>query len=322
MTVSLITPAPRDSRAGNRTTAVRWARILRSQGHRVTVGQHYRDEPADPPDLMIALHAYRSAGSIQRFRELHPGLPLIVALTGTDIYHFIHTEPKTLRSMELADRLVGLHEAVLDAIPERLHAKLRVIFQSARPQRRRPPSTRYFDACVIGHLREEKDPLRTALAARLLPPQSRIRVTHLGRALDGGWEQAAREEMAANPRYRWLGELPHWRVRETLGASRLMVLTSKMEGGANVVSEAVVAGTPVISSLIPGSLGLLGKDYPGYFPAGDAESLARLLLQAEQEPAFYVLLQKRCNARRYLFVPEREAASWQDLLLELGVPPA
>jgi putative glycosyltransferase (TIGR04348 family) len=312
--VSLITPAPRDSRAGNRTTAVRWARILRSQGHRVAVGQHYRDEAAD---LMIALHAYRSAASIQRFRELNPGLPLIVALTGTDIYHFIHTEPTTLRSMELADRLVGLHEAVLDAIPERLHAKLRVIFQSARPLRRSQLSVRHFDACVIGHLREEKDPLRAALAARLLPAKSRVRVTHLGRALDSGWEQAAREEMAANPRYRWLGELPHWRVRQCLGSSRLMVLTSKMEGGANVVSEAVAAGTPVISSLIPGSIGLLGKDYPGYFPAGDAEALARLLFQAEQEPAFYALLQMHCDARRFLFSPEREAASWQDLLREL-----
>jgi putative glycosyltransferase (TIGR04348 family) len=317
--VSLITPAPRDSRAGNRTTAVRWARILRSQGHRVAVGQHYRDEAAD---LMIALHAYRSAASIQRFRELNPGLPLIVALTGTDIYHFIHTEPKTLRSMELADRLVGLHDAVLDAIPERLHAKLRVIFQSARPLRRSQLSARQFDVCVIGHLREEKDPLRAALAARMLPAQSRIRVTHLGRALDSGWEQAAREEMAANPRYRWLGGLPHWRVRQILGSSRLMVLTSKMEGGANVVSEAVAAGTPVISSLIPGSIGLLGKDYPGYFPAGDAEALARLLLRAEQEPGFYALLQKHCDARRSLFLPEREAAGWQDLLRELGVLPA
>ena len=318
MKVRLITPAPRDSRAGNRTTAVRWARILRSQGHRVTVGQHYRDEPAD---LMIALHAYRSAASIRRFRDLNPGLPLIVALTGTDIYHFIHTEPETLRSMELADRLVGLHEAVLNAIPERLHAKLRVIFQSARPLRRRPPSTRHFDVCVIGHLREEKDPLRAALAARLLPAKSRVRVTHLGRALDSGWEQAAREEVTANPRYRWLGELPHWRVRQILGSSRLMVLTSKMEGGANVVSEAVVAGTPVISSPIPGSIGLLGKDYPGYFPAGDAEALARLLLRAEQKPAFYALLQKHCDARRFLFSPEREAASWRDLLRELGAVP-
>ena len=182
MKISLITPAPRQSRAGNRTTAIRWARILRGLGHRVHIGVEYEDATAD---LMVALHAWRSAQSIERFRARFPDHPLVVALTGTDIYSFIHSHPdETLRSLELADVLVGLHELVPAAIPQRYHNKLRIIYQSVPPiGERRPPLRNWFEILVIGHLREEKDPLRTAEAARLLPENSRIRVVHLRQGL-------------------------------------------------------------------------------------------------------------------------------------------
>jgi hypothetical protein len=171
----------------------------------VYVSEHYRDEPAD---LMVALHAYRSAESIRRFHRLHPGVPLIVALTGTDIYHFIHTEASTRESMELAHRLVGLHQAVCDAVPPSLHHKLHVIFQSAQPlPRRYPPVRGAFEVCVIGHLREEKDPLRTALAARRLPASSRVRVAHVGKTLNPEWRHRRGRKCWPTP-YRWLGEVP------------------------------------------------------------------------------------------------------------------
>src|SRR5919198_6321406 len=125
MRISLITPAPQQSRTGNRTTAMRWAGILRKLDHRVRVAVDYADEPAD---LMIALHAWRSAASVERFNDRHPDRPLVVALTGTDIYRFIHDHPETtLRSLDLADALVGLHELVPAAIPARYHGKLSII---------------------------------------------------------------------------------------------------------------------------------------------------------------------------------------------------
>jgi putative glycosyltransferase (TIGR04348 family) len=268
---------------------------------------------------MIALHAYRSAHAIRDFRRLYPGKPVILALTGTDIYHFIHTDrPTTLGSMELADRLVGLHDGVGDTVPEHLRSKVRVIYQSAAPLRRAPEPVRPgLRVCVIGHLREEKDPLLTALAARLLPADSRAKVVHLGKALDEQWARRARLEMEQNSRYRWRGEVPHWEVRRTLGRSHLMSLTSKMEGGANVISEAVAAGVPVLSAAIPGSIGLLGRDYPGYFPVGDAQELARLLLQAEREREFLTTLRECCWARAPLFEPETEQAAWAALLDEI-----
>ena len=261
MKISLMTPAKKHSKSGNRASAQRWARFLRDQGHKVRIDIDYNGEPTD---LMIALHAWRSADAILRYRNLYPNGPLVVALGGTDINTFLKTEPETtLRSMELADALVCLHDLVGELLPEHLRKKLHVIYQSAPPlSGLRKPSIRYFDVCVIGHLREEKDPFRTALAARLMLEISRLRVIHLGKAHSAEWEERAQQEMAQNPRYFWKGEVPHWKVRRELIRAQLMVISSNQEGGANVVSEAVAAGVPVIASDIPGNVGLLGADYP------------------------------------------------------------
>jgi putative glycosyltransferase (TIGR04348 family) len=312
MKISLITPAAKASRTGNRTTAARWAGILRRLGHRVHIAVDYGDEAAD---LMVALHAWRSATSIARFHERHPQRPLIVALTGTDIYRFIHQDPEpTLRALDLAHALVGLHALVPAAIPARHHDKLTIIYQSAPPVRRLPPRRDGFEVLVVANLREEKDPLRTAAAARLLPAHSRIRVTHLGGAHDASWAERARAEMAENPRYVWRGEVPGSVVRKAYARAGLLVLSSVMEGGANVISEAVVAGVPVIASNIAGSVGLLGENYPGYYPVGDQAALAQAMQRAEEEPAFLDALRDECAARAALFTPERERESWRDLL--------
>ncbi len=184
--------------------------------------------------------------------------------------------------------------------------------------RRLAPAKRSFEVCVIGHLREEKDSLRTAYAARRLPEGSRIRVIHLGRAHNEDWAQAAAAEMARNPRYWWRGEVPHWQVRRVMARARLMVLSSVMEGGANVISEAVVAGLPVIASRISGSVGLLGEDYAGYFPPKDEAALAGLLSKAESDPEFHALLDRQCGARVDLFRPEREREAWRAMLAGLA----
>jgi putative glycosyltransferase (TIGR04348 family) len=315
MKVRLITPAPPRSRAGNRATASRWAAILRRLGHRVDVSVDYGGEPAE---LMVALHAWRSAEAIHRFAESYPGRPLIVAITGTDAYGFIHSHPEpTLRSISLAHRLVGLHELIADTVPAAHRHKVWVIYQSAQPIAGRRPARRGFRVCVAGHLREEKDPLRPALAVRDLPAASRLRVDHYGAAHTPAWAAAAEEEMAVNPRYRWHGEVPHHRLREVFARAHLLVLPSRMEGGANVISEAVVAGLPVVASRIAGSVGLLGAEYPGYYPVEDAAALRELLLRAEADRDYYQSLADACAARRHLFTPEREQESWEALIKDL-----
>ena len=315
MRVHLITPAPSRARGGNWTTAARWASILRGLGHRVRVTRDYLGEPAD---LMVALHAWRSADSIARFANEHPSRPLVVALTGTDAYRFIHSHPvPTLRSMQLAHVLVGLHDRIDEVVPPEYRGKLRVIHQSAPPGLPRRPAQRSFRVCVAGHLREEKDPLRPAYAVRDLPPSSRLRVDHFGAAHTLDWAGEAQAEMAANPRYRWYGEVPHHRLRQAFARAQFLVLPSRMEGGANVVGEAIMADLPVIASRIRGSVGLLGEDYPGLYPVGDTEALRNLLLAVEAEPDLRELLRGSCRGLRPLFDPERERRNWAELLRQI-----
>ena len=222
------------------------------------------------------------------------------------------------KPVALADRLVGLHERIAETLPEAHRAKMRVIYQSALPIGRRRPVKRSFRVCVAGHLREEKDPLRPAYAVRDLPGESRIRVEHYGKPHTPDWAEAARAEMAVNRRYRWHGEVSHHRIRRVYASSHLLALPSRMEGGANVISEAVVAGLPVVASRIHGSIGLLGEDYPGYYTTADTGELRELLLRAESDHEFYQRLAAAAAERRALFTPEREFESWRRLLAELG----
>jgi putative glycosyltransferase (TIGR04348 family) len=311
--ISLITPAKKQSKNGNRTTALRWARMLREAGHRVRVDVDYGGEAAD---LLIAIHAWRSAAAILRYRERFPAGPLLVCLGGTDVNTFLKSHPKTtLRSLAMADALICLHDLIGEALPAPYRTKLHVVRQSALPlPGPRRPAERSFDICVIGHLRNEKDPFRAALAARHLPPASRLRVIQLGKAHTPDFASQADAEMDLNPRYRWLGEVPWWRVRRELAKTRLMVISSSQEGGANVVSEAIVAGVPVIASDIPGNVGLLGRDYPGYYPLHDEVALARMLDRAETEPVFLELLERYGRKLEPLFRRDREQAALQQIV--------
>ena len=316
MNILLISPAERGARSGNRTTALRWSQLLRNLGHRVNTATSYKDEGVD---LLIALHAWRSRAAIARYHALFPDRPLLVALTGTDINDYIKRDPEpTMNSLRAATALVCFHDLVRDVTPAPFRHKLRVIYQSAQPlPLARKQSRRYFEVCVIGHLRAVKDPLRTALAVRDLPPGSKIRVSHLGKALDPQLRKTATKEMQTNPRFHWLGEVPGWRVRRELSRTRLMVISSLTEGGANVISEAIVAGVPVIASAIAGNIGLLGRDYAGYYPAGDTQALRTLLLQAENSPKFLARLERQCAARRHLFTREGEREIWLELIKQL-----
>ena len=315
MKIHLITPYPAAARNGNSITALRWRRILETLGHRVILEQRYRGGPGD---LMIALHARRSFQSIKRFRELHAALPLIVTLTGTDLYRDIRKSPQARKSLEWATRLIVLQAQGAVELPKHFRRKTRVIYQSAPLLNGRAPSSRNgFRVCVVGHLRPEKDPLRTALAARRLPASSRVDVIHIGRALSDEMEKRARAEMARNPRYRWIGELPHWKARRALAQSHLLALTSRMEGSSNVLCEALAASVPVVASRIPGLMGTLGENYPGYFSVGDTRQLAHLLRKAESDPAFYRKLKFHCARLRPLVDPKRERKAWKALLSEL-----
>lgn len=316
MRIGIITPAPPRSLHGNRVTALRWAKMLRSLGHQVVVAQRYAGQPFD---ILVALHAKRSYASILRFYRLHPNRPLIVALTGTDLYRDLHKSRQAQRSLQLASRIIVLQPKALEELPPKLQKKTRVIYQSVEPRsfELRPQTASHnFLVCVIGHLREVKDPFRAAMAARLLPKNSRIQIVHAGAAHNERMAIGARREMHINPRYRWLGEQSPKRVHQIMASSQLLVHPSRMEGGANVISEAIVAGLPVIASHVPGNIGLLGENYPGYFQAGDKRRLAELLWRAETNPEFLADLKMHCRRLTARFEPLRERQAWANLIAE------
>ena len=355
MNILIVTPAKPGSRHGNRNTATRWARLLRASGHQVDIVID-AVEATGAHDLMIALHARRSAESIALWKS-KPDRPLILALTGTDLYRDIRTDAAAQESMRLADAMIVLQAEGLNELTPALRAKTRVIHQSVRAVQRVDPPSTYCLITVIGHLRDEKDPLRAAHALAHLPATSRIRVVQLGGAMDDALAREARDiaarearaiaaretqESAApaardiaargarnistreargpsalGARYRWPGELAHGDAMRWLARSHAMVISSRMEGGAHVVSEAIACGVPVLASDIPGNRGLLGADYPGYYPLADEAALARLMLRVENDKRFVLALERGVAQRRHLVDAEAERSALDALVRHL-----
>ena len=301
--VTIVTPYAAAANNGNWHTAARWARQLRPD-YRVRIATAW--QAGDPaPQVLIALHARRSAPSIAAFAAEHPRRPLIVALTGTDLYRDLAHDAQARRSLRLATRLVVLNELGARRVPARWRAKVEVLLQSA-PPRAPVAKPRRFTVAVVGHLRDEKNP---QLVWRLLdawPPQLPLRVVHAGGALDAALGRQAARRARDDRRYVWLGNQPRARVRRLVARAHLLLQPSAIEGGALAVIEAVTAGTPVAGSRIDGNLGLLGADYPGWFAPDDARAARDLLARAAREPAFLARLARHCARRASAFAPERE----------------
>jgi putative glycosyltransferase (TIGR04348 family) len=314
--ITIVTPEDPNTTLGNSVTARRWAGLLQRLGHETAIVMEWDGEPCD---MLIALHAGRSYPSIQWFRNAYADHPLIVALTGTDLYGSLPSSLQARESIAMATRLIVLQEAALDELDGETLSKTRVIYQSAQaPSHREDPAEDSFDVCVLSHLREVKDPLRAALAARQLDRDSRVRILHAGGVLESGWEERARDEERANPRYRWLGDLNHDDAIQLLARCRLFVLSSMMEGGSSAISEAVVCGIPLLCSDIPGNRGMLGSIYPGFYPVQDTSRLAELLRRAEKDSGFISDLRTHIDALAPRYVPALEMDNLRRLLKEVN----
>ncbi len=326
--VVIVSPALADANNGNWRTARRWQELL--SGHcRVRITKEWPDADAADDTAMLALHARRSAAPIAAWAQARPGRGLAVVLTGTDLYQDIQADAAAQRSLELAQRLVVLQERGVEALPARHRAKARVVYQSAPAL---PPLARPDDllrAVMVGHLRQAKTPQTLFEAARLLRERPDIRITHIGDAsVEAALGEQAQATADACPAYRWLGGVPHDQTVRHIREAHVLVHTSALEGGAHVILEAVRCGTPVLASRVPGNVGMLGPDYAGYFPHGDAAALARLLLacrqgQQAENPRDRLLehLGAQCALRAPLFDAGAERQALLNLLQELETAP-
>lgn len=311
--VLIISPAAASANNGNWHTAWRWSRMLHPR-FETTIAQAWQGEPFD---VMLALHARRSAESIARWAlargAKHDAPGLGVVLTGTDLYRDIQTDAQAQASLRYAQQLVVLQECGADALPAELRTKTRVIFQSTAAQTPLAKPAAPLRVVMVGHLRDEKSPQTLFEAARLLKRQPGMLIEHIGDALDPALGAQARACMNECPQYHWLGGMAHADTLQKIAQAHVLVHTSRMEGGAHVILEAVCSGTPVLASNIPGNVGMLGANYAGYFALGDASELANLLLRSQASMSdasgLYARLSEQCSLRAPLFSPATEQAA-------------
>jgi len=307
-----VTPGTRTANNGNWRTAVRWAALLRDR-YRAIVQSAW----SSGGDAMIALHARRSAESIVRFRRERATGRLAVVLTGTDLYRDLPASVEAAQSLDVADRIVVLQQDAQRLLAPAWRRKSQVIFQSAAPTIPRPKPRDRLDCVIVGHLRDEKDPLTLFAAIERIPRELPIRVRHIGAPNDDHLARAARDLAKRDRRYVYAGALPHGLARAAIARAHVLIHPSVIEGGANVVIEAVMSRTPVIASRISGNIGLLGHDYPGYFEPRDASGLAACLVKALVERGYLRVLSHACGERRHLFQPASERRSLRELVERL-----
>ena len=294
---------------------MRWAGQLRSLGCRVRVREALDEAPAE---LLIALHAEKSAASLAEWKRRDARAPAVLIMTGTDLYDHDRLSPVARESCAFADRIVILQPGALERIPAELRDRVRCIPQSALPPSELPErSTSRFDVVSLAHLRPVKDPLLLARAARLAPANSKLRARLAGSAYDAELADEARRESRENPRFEWVGALSRADAMHLLASAHLLVITSRNEGGPAVVPEAVACGVGILSTDMAAARALLGADHPGLFPVGDAAALAELLRRAEYEPDFLHELTRRSLEARPEVDPSRERERIAALLAEL-----
>ncbi|MEE9416672.1 MAG: selenoneine biosynthesis selenosugar synthase SenB [Acidimicrobiales bacterium] len=333
MKITIVTPRRPGVASGNDVTSARWAARLGELGHSVALAtvdesgavfDPQADDVAEGADLLVVLHARRCASAVAASRSNAPNRPVVVGLAGTDLYKDLPDNAVARASIDAADRLVVLQAAAIgrlgDMAPQ-LAAKAHVVYQSVEPPLpARSQGDGSFVVVVLAHLRDVKDPLLAAEAVRLLPDSSAVTVLHAGHAHDDIWHERASAEAAANERYRWLGEVDRDHALELLATATVLACTSRLEGGANVVSEAIAMGVPVVGTAIDGNYGLLGMDYPGLVPVGDATALGGWLNDLETRPALLDDLVERVRDRVSQSSPATERAGWKAVLNAIDQP--
>lgn len=315
MKVLVTTPYEKNSLQGNTVTAKRVVSILQESGIESAVLSN--DDEVGRADVLIALHARKSAHFIDEFLAVNPAGKVIVYLTGTDLYSDIPSCCEICeKSMELADALVVSQEASLSSVPERYCAKSVVVHKSIEIPELASKATEPDLFTVIGHLRAVKQPFMAVESLQLL--EGSVRLVLLGKEVDLGSDEISRKWQAKDPRFQWLGGVPYAETLQWMQRSVATINTSLAEGGANSVGESIVLGVPVLASRVEGNVGMLGDDYAGYFSADSEQELADLMHRVIHDSDFLEKLRQQVRVRSEKFLRENEKQDWMNVIQKIS----
>ena len=107
-------------------------------------------------------------------------------------------------------------------------------------------------------------------------------------------------------------------AREAFALARTVVIPSRAESMPYIVLEAVAAGKPVISTKVGGIPEILGPDFAGFVPPGDAKALAAAMAHTISDPGWLpAAMPDMSNFRSHFSartMAERMSAAYQDCL--------
>lgn len=296
--VLLLSPLLRGG--GNAVSALRLARHLRAEG--VRVRSLATLEPGFPPRLEAALRSFRphlvhalharKGGAAWLDHALPGDPPLVVSLTGTEIHRDLGdpaAAPRVLMALERAALVLASGRALLEAaravVPSIAGRSLLVPKGAELPPRdpgfdlRRAaglPRNAFVFLLPAG-LRAVKDPLfALEPLARLRRRDPRVAFVHCGDALDGDLAEEFRRRAAGEPWIRSLGALPFRRMASAYAGASVVLNTSRSEGFANVLPEAMLAARPILASAVPSNAEAIRDGRTGLLYApGDGEAFLR-----------------------------------------------
>lgn len=318
---------------GNATSARRLARHLGAEG--VAARLLEVSAPDFPgrlaaalrsfrPDLVHALHA-RKGGAAWLDHALPGDPPLVVSLTGTEIHRDLgdpSLAPRVLGALREARLVLSSGGALLAsavAVVPSLSGRSAVVPKGVDLPPRDPgfdlrraaglPRNAFVFLLPAG-LREVKDPLfALEPLSRLRRGDPRVAFVHCGESLDPSLEEALRARAAAEPWVRTLGAVPYRRMGSVYAGASVVLNTSRSEGYANVLPEAMAAGRPLLAADIPANAETVVRGRTGLlYRAGDADSFlraaGRLLRNGDLRRRLGAAARKEARAR---FSPEAEA---------------
>jgi glycosyltransferase involved in cell wall biosynthesis len=303
---------PLSSPKGNSITAKRIASLLSSAGH---IAEAINTDMPPAADVMIALHATKALAASRRFKTQSPNSKLIIYLTGTDLYKDQPTNnPEFFEALSLADTLVISQPASLDSIPNCYKAKTSLVPASVllpAVQHVSPPPSPSI--ALVGHLRPVKNPFLMNQALAQLSALD-VHAYTLGAALEPNMINEVNRWQKEDSRFKWLDDVAHAKTLSWMSQVNFTLNTSHSEGGSNAVTESIMLGTPVLASSIEGNVGLLGRNYLGYFEPGCSEELAKLINRALTDQDFSNDLALQIKELQPRFSAQKETDGWLSII--------